>query len=312
MIQKANESDRLIKVAVVIPAYNEQDSIKVTIESIQALKTQFRANALDLLVYVVNDGSTDNTAELARQGQCDRLISHRTNLGLGAAIRTGLLAARKDQIDIAVKYDADAQHDPVDILPLIAPILNDEADVVYGNRFDRIQYRMPFVRYIGNRLFTWVMRKLTGWPLKDSQPGILALCRDYLDVFHLPGDYNYTQQILLDAYHKGMRFAHVPVSFRQRTTGKSFISIKYPFKVIPQILLVLVSVKPFRIFGPLGLIFLLLGGAIFGLELVLWMAGYTEKPVLHVNFVLGFSLFGLQTLFFGLLAELIVTLNKKQ
>lgn len=299
------------KVAIVIPAYNEQDTIEATIGTIRELNQSFLDKSLELFIYVVNDGSADDTALLAQKAGCDRLIAHKTNLGLGAAIRTGLLAARKDQIDIAVKYDADAQHDPADILPLIEPILMDEAEVVYGNRFDRIEYRMPLVRFVGNRVFTWLMSVLTGWPLKDSQPGIFAVSRDYLEVFHLPGDYNYTQQILLDSYHKGMRFAHVPVTFRKRTTGKSFVSFKYPFKVIPQILMVLISVKPFKIFAPIGFVFLLLGSIIFGTEIILWMLGRIGKPVLHVNFVLGFALFGLQTFFFGLLAELIVTLNKK-
>ena len=305
------QSTILKKVAVVIPAYNEQDTIGTAICNIQNLKPSFLEKQLELFIFVVNDGSADNTASLAQQVGCDRLIGHKTNQGLGAAIRTGLLAARKEGIDIAVKYDADAQHDPADILPLIEPILKDEAEVVYGNRFNRIEYRMPLVRFVGNRVFTWLMGALTGWPLKDSQPGIFAVSRDYLEVFHLPGDYNYTQQILLDSYHKGMRFAHVPVSFRKRTTGKSFISLKYPFKVIPQILMVLISVKPFKIFAPVGFIFLLLGGLIFCTEIMLWMLGQIDKPVLHVNFVLGFALFGLQTFFFGLLAELIVTLNKK-
>ena len=150
------------------------------------------------------------------------------------------------------------------------------------------------------------MRWLTGWPLRDSQPGIFALNRSYLEVFRLPGDYNYTQQLLLDAYHKGMRFAHVPVTFRERTTGRSFVSLKYPFKALPQIAMVLVGVRPMKLFAPIGLGFMALGALIFGGELALWLAGRATKPVEHVNFVLGTGLFGLQTLFFGLLAQLIV------
>ena len=305
------ETTCLKQVVVIIPAYNEQEKIQQTVEGVKSLSAEFGNRGLGLQAYVIDDGSSDQTGQRAKAAGCDRLLRHKTNLGLGAAVRTGLYAAARDGADIAVKFDADGQHDPADILPLIAPILDDEAEVVYGNRFAKIEYTMPFVRRMGNRIFTWLMRTLTGWPLRDSQPGIFAVSKDYLSVFHLPGDYNYTQQILLDAYHKGMRFAHVPVSFRRRTTGSSFVSLKYPFKVLPQLLMVLISVKPFKIFGPVGGGFLAMAVLIAALEMGLWLGGRLTKPVEHVNFVMGFGLFGLQTLFFGLLAELIVRQNKR-
>jgi len=224
---------------VIIPAYNEAEKIQEAITNIQGIKAELAKIGLEHFVYVVDDGSVDDTSLLARKAGADRIIKHKVNLGLGAAVRSGFLTARKDGADIVIKLDADLQHDPNDIVPLINPILNDEADVVYGNRFERISYRMPLVRRAGNVAFTKLMGMLTGWSLKDSQPGIFAVNRDYLDVFNLPGDYNYTQQILLDAYHQGMRFAHVPVAFRKRTTGESFVSMRYPFKVLPQLLIII-------------------------------------------------------------------------
>ena len=266
---------------------------------------------MELLIYVVDDGYIDKTNSNAREAGADRIIKHKVNIGLGAAVRSGFSAARKDGADIVVKLDADLQHDANDIAPLVQPILNDEADVVYGNRLERIEYKMPVIRRAGNKLFTRLMALLTNWPLKDSQPGIFAINRDYLKVFNLPGDYNYTQQILLDAYHQGMRFAHVPVTFRRRTTGESFVSLRYPFKVLPQLLLVIISIKPMKIFLPLGMLFLLIGTGVFGVELILWFMGETAKPVMHVNAVLGLAFFGLQTLFFGLLAQLVIMTSKK-
>jgi glycosyltransferase involved in cell wall biosynthesis len=234
------------------------------------------------------------------------VIRHRVNQGLGAAVRSGLTAARAGGADIVVKFDADLQHDPADIAALLAPILGDEADVVYGNRFERLEYAMPWVRRAGNALFTRLMRWLTGWPLRDSQPGIFAVDRAYLEGFYLPGDYNYTQQILLDAYHRGLRFAHVPVAFRRRATGESFVSYRYPFKVLPQIVMVLAGVRPMKVFAPIGLAFLAVALGVFGWELAVWVRGEAARPVENVNLVLGTGLFGLQTLFFGILAELIV------
>jgi glycosyltransferase involved in cell wall biosynthesis len=210
-------ADTLKKLVVAVPAYNEQEKIAETIGSLKAVGDDVRKAGFELFVYVIDDGSTDKTASLAEQAGADRVIKHKMNIGLGAAVRSGLTAAKKDSADIVVKFDADLQHEPKDIVSLIEPIVNDEADIVYGNRFERIEYSMPMVRKTGNKVFTKLMSMLTGWPVKDSQPGIFAANRDYLAVFNIPGDYNYTQQILLDAYHQGMRFAHVPVTFRQRS-----------------------------------------------------------------------------------------------
>jgi glycosyltransferase involved in cell wall biosynthesis len=296
---------------VIIPAHNEAGRIRDTLARVDGLRDKLAARGLSLVTYVVDDGSQDGTRVMAEEAGADRVLRHGTRQGLGAAVRTCLAAARDAEAKIAVKIDADLQHDAADIEQLIGPILRDEADVVYGNRFERIDYKMPFIRWAGNKVFTGLMRWLTHWPLKDSQPGIFAVNQSYLKVFKIPGDYNYTQQILLDAYHKGMRFAHVPVAFHPRAGGKSFVSSKYPFAVLSQILMVLVELKPLKVFMPIGLGFLFLAGGISLWEIFQWTLGESIKPIVHVNAVLGTGFFGLQTLFFGILAQLIVSLNKK-
>jgi glycosyltransferase involved in cell wall biosynthesis len=294
------------QLTVVVPAYNEEAQIGATIDALREIEPQLARRGLALKIYVINDGSSDRTAAVAEAHGVDRILRHQVNRGLGAAVRTGLNAARSDHVDVLVKFDADLQHDPVDILALIEPILNDEADIVFGSRFERIEYRMPLVRRVGNRVFTRLMRWLTGWDVRDSQPGIFAISATYLEVFRIPGDYNYTQQILLDAYHKGMRFAQAPVRFRKRETGTSFVSARYPFVVLQQLLMVLVGVKPMKVFAPIGGVFLLLGTVVFSYEIVQYMVGLASKPVGNVNLVLGSVLFGVQTLFFGILAQLII------
>lgn len=299
------------KLIIIVPAYNEEGRIR---ETVMALNAQLaKMPEIDGQVYVINDGSRDATASIAAEAGAARVVTHKLNRGLGAAIRTGLTTARNDGADLVIKFDADLQHDPSDIPALLAPFDDDVADVVYGNRFNRIDYKMPLVRSVGNRVFLQLMRWLTGWPLRDSQPGIFAVNRAYLDVFNLPGDYNYTQQILLDAYLNKMRFDHVDVAFRRRETGKSFISFRYPFKVLPQILMVLVAVRPLRVFAPIAFAFLALGAAVFGVEIAQYMLDPSlGKPVRSVNLVLGTGLFGVQTLFFGLLAELIVMTRRNR
>jgi hypothetical protein len=291
---------------VMVPAYNEAENIGQVMRGIASLRPRLMECGLKLEVVVIDDGSADGTAQAAESAGADRVITHRQNLGLGAAVRSGLNAAAAEEADVFLKIDADLQHNPEDILAVIAPIVAGDADLVYGERFSKISYKMPVIRRVGNIAFRGLMRWLTKWPIQDSQPGIFAVSGAYLEIYDIPGDYNYTQQILLDAYLKGMRFAHVSVDFDQRRAGKSFVSLLYPFKVLPQIVLVIAMTKPMKIFGTCGVLFLLLGTAVFVVQLGQWMLGAAEKPVTNVNLVLGACLFGLQMLFFGILAKLVV------
>ena len=299
------------KIIVIVPAYNEEEKIGAAIEALKAKKPDYTERGYELLVYIINDGSKDKTLEIAQDLGVDRIIKHKLNRGLGAAIRSGMTAAKADGADIVVKFDADLQHNPDNIWDLIQPIINDEADTVYGHRFNKIAYKMPFVRKVGNLVFTGMMRWLTNWPVYDSQPGILAVNSAYLANFYLPGDYNYTQQILLDSYHKGMRFAHVDVEFRKRETGKSFISYKYPFKVIPQILQIVIGIKPLKFFAPIGILFVFIAAATGVYDVCDFFLGDGTKIIEHVNLLSVSFLFGVQTLFFGLLADLIVKQNRR-
>lgn len=301
----------MLRLVVFIPAYNEEEKITAVVTAINEQRLSLSELKIELHIIVIDDGSNDKTYEIANNLDIDKIVKHHINKGLGAAVRTGLITAKSMNADIAVKIDADLQHDPSDIIPLIEPIIEGESDIVYGNRFEKISYQMPFIRKYGNIVFIKLMRFLTGWPLKDSQPGIFAVNKNYLSNFRIPGDYNYTQQILLDAYHKGMRFEHVSVSFHKRETGKSFVTLKYPIKVIYQILMVLCTVKPMKVFVPISLLFLLPATGLFFTEIFLWVTDKTPKPIMHVNALLGLLIIGLQTFFFGLLAEIIVELNTK-
>ena len=295
-------------VAVFIPALNEEEKIGSVIEDVRKLYADSESRGFKIKIIVVDDGSTDNTVKVAQRAGADGIVSHPRNLGLGAATRTGMQTAYEMGADIALKLDADFQHDPEDIEKVIRPILDDKADIVYGSRFaGKINYKMPLVRRWGNRFFTWLMRKLTGWPITDAQTGLMVYSRKYLANFNMPGNYNPPQQTLIDAYHKHMRYAEVPVVFHPRTTGKSFVSFKYPSKVFPQILRVLVLVNPLKVFVPIGTISFSLGFLMFCTEVILFALGRLGN--IHDATIAILIVFGVQSLFFGLLADLII--NRK-
>ena len=297
-------------VVVFIPAFNEEARVGEVIGAVKGLYGSSAVNGYRVTVVVVDDGSTDATVRVAGEAGADRIISHGINLGLGAATRTGLKAARDLDADVALKLDADFQHDPADIHPAIQPVLEDRADIVYGSRFTgRIHYRMPLLRRLGNRFFTALMRKLTGWPITDAQTGLMVYGRRYLEGFHMPGDYNPPHQTLIDAYHRRLRYAEVPVEFHPRETGKSFVSLKYPFKAIPQMVRTLMLVSPLRVFVPMGLFSVGLGVILGATEGILSLTGKLHD--IDDGTIAVLLTFGVQSIFFGLLADLVIQNQKR-
>lgn len=300
------------KVVVFIPAYNEEGSIASVIHRMREVyppeATLPKGYYIQLLV--VNDGSMDRTEEIATALDVT-VVSHPVNQGLGAATRTALESAVTLDADVAVKLDADFQHDPEDVEKVILPLIQNRADICWGSRFaGQINYRMPLVRYVGNHFFTWVMNRMTLYTITDAQTGLFALSRKYLQVFELYGDYNPPQQILLDANLKRMRFIETPVVFHPRTTGESFISFRYPFYVFANIMRVLIYANPLKVFTKLGGLFILLSLGYFTLSRISLSHGW-DTPLLRLeHFSVVTLLMGLQMIFYGLLADLILKKRK--
>lgn len=217
-----------MKLLIFIPAYNEEKSLPAMIAKIKELYGG--------LPLVINDGSTDNTASIAKDLGC-LVVTHPINKGLGAACRTGLKRGLEMGADIVVKIDADYQHLPEDIEKVVKPILEDRADAVFGSRFKGgLKYKMPLYRVLGNKFFSYLTWAFAGQKVTDGQTGLMAFHKRYLQEFKILSDYNETQQLILDACYKHFRVAEVPVEFHPRTSGKSFISFKYPMKVLPVML----------------------------------------------------------------------------
>lgn len=287
-------------VVVFVPAHNEEGSIGKVIEAIHKACHSDIERDYVLDVIVVDDGSRDKTAEIARQMKVRRVVSHPFRQGLGAATRSGMQTAFEMEADIAVKIDADLQYDPEDIEKVIRPILEDRADCVFGSRFlGGVHYKMPLYRSWGNKVFSWLTGRLTRLKTTDGQTGLMAFGRRYLKRFSLLRNYNETQQLIIDSWGKGMRVMEVPVSFRRRTTGESFISWKYPIEVIPAILRAYIHAKPLKVFLTLGVVVTLAGIVVA----ILWLAGLSDFPGDAAASIL--IVVGVQIILFGFLADII-------
>ena len=218
------------RIAVVIPAKDEAPTIGALLDRISEVSVPGH----DLYPRVVDDGSTDATAAIAR-GRGAEVVVHPQNRGLGAAVRTGLRAAVASGA-VAIAYlDADLEYAPGDIPKLLEPVLSGRADYVLGSRFRGGVRGMRLYRRAGNYAFTALLVLLTGEKITDGQTGMRAFSREAAGRAEIVHDYNYAQVLTLDLLRKGFRLEEVPIRYRVREHGDSFIRWSYPAKVLPAI-----------------------------------------------------------------------------
>ncbi len=219
------DSDAADPVAVVIPAYNEAENLPETLARIP------RNEVSDLHVIVVDDGSSDNTTAVADRSGADTVVRHEHNRGLGAALRTGLHTARNMNARAAIYIDADGEYDPAEIPLLLEEIESGRADYVLGSRWVAGSEGQKLGRYLGNRVFTALLSLAVGRRIRDGQTGFRGFSRRAVEVAEIIHDYNYAQVLTLDLLRKGMRMSEVPITWRRRRRGRSFIGWQYLWRV---------------------------------------------------------------------------------
>ena len=216
--------------AVVIPAKDEEATIGELLDRLGAV----RVPGCELRAVVVDDGSTDRTAEIARERGAD-VVRHPGNLGLGAALRTGLVMAVERGADAVAYLDADLEYYPEDIPRLVEPVLAGRADYALGSRFLGGVRGMRLYRRIGNHAFTLLLVLLTRRRMTDGQTGMRAFSREAAGAAEIIHDYNYAQVLTLDLLRKGCAFEEVSIRYRLREHGASFVGWRYLAKVLPAI-----------------------------------------------------------------------------
>jgi len=218
------------RIAVVIPAKDEAATIGALLDGISNVAVPGH----DLHPIVVDDGSTDATAAVARARGVE-VVAHPENRGLGAAVRTGLRAAVASGA-VAVAYlDADPEYAPEDIPRLLEPVLCGRADYVLGSRFRGGVRGMRLHRRVGNYAFTALLVALTRTKMTDGQTGMRAFSREAAERAEIVHDYNYAQVLTLDLLRKGFRLEEVPIRYKVREHGESFVRWSYPARVLPAI-----------------------------------------------------------------------------
>jgi glycosyltransferase involved in cell wall biosynthesis len=204
-------------VLFIVPAYNEAGALPGVLRDL-------RERWPEGDIVVVNDGSTDDTGALARRLGAD-VLDLPCNLGIGAAVQTGLLFARERGYAAAVQFDGDGQHRADQVAALLAPIQAGEADVVIGSRFLQGGYHAPPVRRAGMAVFRWFNSLLAGQRLTDNTSGFRAYTAPALAFLagEYPFDYPEPESAVALVRH-GYRVREVPVEMRARQAGTSSIT----------------------------------------------------------------------------------------
>ena len=281
------------KIIAAIPAYNEG----TTIGSVVLKARQFASE-----VVVIDDGSTDDTAETAALAGA-HVIRHARNLGKGMAVRSGWLYARERDLGAFVLLDGDHQHDPRDIPRLVEPVLSGDADVVLGVRWGKTS-GMPRYRRVGKRALDYATAAATkNGMLTDSQSGYRVFSRQALASLE-PSENGLSieSQMLLEAQEKNLRIRELNIDARYDLDGSAVSPGRHGTSVLGRIITLVSEKRPLFFFGVSGAVLVLIASA---LGVVVLQTYYTSRELAigYTFIVVLFGIVGIVTIFIG------VTLN---
>lgn len=306
-----------MKLIIMIPCYNEEGTIEAVIRRIPKSFT----GITEIIILVIDDGSTDKTASIARELGAT-VVSHPRNMGVGSAFNTGLLKALELNADIMVNIDADGQFSPKEIQKLIDPILAQKADFVSGNRFvdDDGHLKKPMhmstVKYWGNLWMARLISLLSKQKFKDVSCGFRAYSQEAMLWLNLTGKFTYTQETFLDYAYKGLEIRSVPVSVKYFSDRKSKVAgnlFHYIVRTMKIIIRAYRDYSPLRFFGWLGVFPFIISLGCGSFMLAHFIRTTDFSPYKFIGFI-GIYLGSLALLFWivGLLADMFRRIRTNQ
>ena len=239
-----------MKLIIQIPCYNEEATLPATLRDLP--RTLPGIDQIEVLV--IDDGSTDRTAQLARELGVHHVICHKGNRGLAAAFVTGLEAALAAGADVIVNTDGDNQYYGADVETLIQPIVEGRAEIVVGDRgVAALEHFSPMKRSL-QRLGSWVVQRAAGIPIPDATSGFRAFTRDAALRLTVLGDYTYTLEMLIQAGARRMIVAYVPVRTNPQTRQSRLIRSVPSFLSLSAVTILrfYTMYRPLRVFGSLS------------------------------------------------------------
>lgn len=292
------------KLIIQIPCLNEAEVLP---ETVAALPRQL-PGVDQIEILVIDDGSEDGTADVARRLGVDHIVRFPQNQGLAKAFSAGVDAALKLGADIIVNTDADNQYDARDIPALIAPILAGRADMVVGDRdphnLDHFSPLKRVLQFYGS----WVVRGLSGTNVPDAASGFRAFSRRAALRLNVISDFTYTLETIVQAGKKQLAVTHVPVRTHATRPSRLFRSIpSYLRRSFITLVRIYSLYEPIRVFWTLGAL-MIAGGVALGMRFIYF--SLTVGPQGRVQSLIlaaALSIIGVQTVLMGLIADLIAS-----
>jgi glycosyltransferase involved in cell wall biosynthesis len=292
------------KLIIQIPCLNEAETLPATLADLP--RTVPGVDVIETLV--IDDGSRDGTASVARAHGVDHVVEFRRRKGLAAAFMAGIDASLKRGADIIVNTDADNQYAGRDIARLVEPLLRGEADIVIGDRNIRDLEHMSWPRKLLQRLGSWTVRRVSGTEVPDTTSGFRAYTREAALRMTIVSEFSYTLESIIQAGKRRMAVAHVPVGTNPRTRPSRLFDnvLAYIKQSAATIVRIYTMYEPLKVFTYIGSLVFLAGVAISLRFLYYYYftphsAGMVQSLILSaVLMIVGF-----QVVLIGLLADAI-------
>lgn len=271
-----------MKLVIQIPCYNEAETLEVTLNDLPK-----HIEGIDEIEYlIINDGSRDNTVEVARKWGVHYVVNFTQNKGLAKGFMAGLDAALRNGADIIVNTDADNQYSGDDIETIVLPVLEGKADIVIGERpIDDIEHFSPLKKRL-QHIGSWVVKKASHTDIPDAPSGFRAYSREAAMHINVMNEYTYTLETIVQAGRNNMAITSVPIrtnpELRESRLFKSMFG--YVKKSMLTIIRAFLMYKPMKFFMTLGVIFAISGVAIGGRFLYFFArgmgSGHTQSLIL--------------------------------
>jgi len=298
------------KLIIQIPCLNEAQTLPATLADLP--RSIPGIDAIEVLV--IDDGSRDGTADVARACGVDHIVRMRRNKGLAAAFTAGIDACLKAGADYIVNTDADNQYGGHEIPKLLEPLLRGEADICIGDRNIAELQTMSWRKRQLQRLGSWVVRQVSNTSVPDTTSGFRAYTRDAALRMHIVSEFSYTLESIIQAGKKRMAIAHVPVATNPRTReSRLFDSIfGYVKRSAATIVRIYAMYEPLKVFSYIGLAVFAVGFALALRFVYLYLTSFTGggRYIQSLIFAAVLMIVGFQVLLIGLVAD-VISANRK-
>ena len=290
-----------MKLIIQIPCYNEAETLEVALNDLPK-----HIDGIDEIEYlIINDGSHDNTVEVAKKWGVNYVVNFRNNKGLSRGFMAGLDACLRNGADIIVNTDADNQYCGEDIEKLVRPILNGEAGMVIGERpIDDTEHFSPLKKKL-QHLGSWVVRKASNTDIPDAPSGFRAYSRHTAMRMNVVNDYTYTLETIVQAGRRKMAVTSVPIRTNpELRPSRLFHSMfGYVKKSMLTILRSMMQYKPLYCFTILGSVLSLIGLVVLIRFLVFYFQGAGSGHIQSLVIACMLITIGVTGFFFGLLGD---------